>query len=424
MLRTGRWRPGTLRRRRSRTGGAATPDATPLEVAHKKDALRLTGGPPGAAYRAGAEISQGAGGENDKNIDSFAEGIPVTLRRRVSHFLYGPFREHLNRLEEKTAYRKRFVLAFQQALDVKKPDAVYERYALEHHEVAAICNKRGIPHVLEVNALLARELAIQGVLSPRTRKKICDREYDFLRNQTQKVLVVSSKLKKEIGEELAHIVVNPNGVNVDAFSPAISPLPVLKRYGLENVPVLGWVGSFGRGRGVEEFLDIAARIHKIRPDVRFLLIGDGALKVKVHQAVKSNNLKKVFILTGSVIRTEIPAHIAAMDIALAPYPSYGAEYFSPLKVFEYMAMAKPIAATAIGQCVDLLQDDVGLLLPPEQPEVWAEEIVDLLKDKGRCEEMGKRARARVMKHYTWKRNAERIIKHLKALRTENRRGKP
>lgn len=377
------------------------------------------------------EFGNGIDNSWDKVESGDEIAIPVTpppyglskLRDRMSDFFYGSFRERLNQIEEKTAYPKRFVRIFQQTIDEFLPDAVYERYALGHHDATTICNQRGIPHILEVNALLAREAAEQGLLPSKKSKQISKQELDFLRNQTQKVLVVSDQLKNEIGRDLDHIDTNPNGVDVDFFSPNIPPGPVLKKYGLENVPLLGWVGSFGRGRGVEEFLEIAAQIHQRQPNVHFLLIGDGPLRDQVSKTVQERNLKEVVVLTGSIPKSEIPAHIAAMDIALAPYPAYGAEYFSPLKVFEYMAMAKPVAATAIGQCIDLLQDDMGLLLPPEHPDIWAEEIINLLNDRGRREEMGNRARDRVMKHYTWKRNAERIIEYFESLRAESRHGR-
>jgi len=336
------------------------------------------------------------------------------FKGQMSGFVYGTFRQHLNRMEERTAYRKRFTRHFMELVERFQPDAVYERYALRYHSAVAICNRRNIPHVLEVNALLAEEALNQGQLYSWERKHVQDKERHFLQYEARHVLVVSEQLKALIGKQFDHIAVNPNGVDVDIFSPSIDPEPVRRQYHLGNAFVLGWVGSFGAGRGLEEFLDIAAHIHIHRPDIRFLLVGDGALKNQVHQKLESDNIAEAVILTGRVSRQQIPAYVAAMNIALAPYPAKGAEYFSPLKVFEYMAMGRATAATAIGQCVDLLRDGAGLLLPSGQPEVWAKEIIALSDDKERCLKMGEIARHRVVSRYTWQHNTERILEHIRA----------
>jgi len=334
------------------------------------------------------------------------------FREQTSGFIYGTFRQHLNRIEERTVYRKRFTQHFLKLVEQFQPDAVYERYALQHHSTAAICNRRNIPHVLEVNALLAEEALNQGQLYSWERKHVQDKERHFLQYEARRVMVVSEQLKARIGEQFDHIAVNPNGVDVDIFSPTIDPEPVLRQYHLEDAFVLGWVGSFGPDRGLEEFLDIAAHIHIRRPDIRFLLVGDGGIKKQICQKLENDNLTEAVILTGRVPKQKIPAYIAAMNIALAPYPAKGAEYFSPLKVFEYMAMGRATAATAIGQCVDLLGNGAGLLLPPAQPEIWAKEIIALSYDKERCLEMGKLARHKVASQYTWQHNTERILEYI------------
>ncbi len=80
----------------------------------------------------------------------------------------------------------------------------------------------------------------------------------------------------------------------------------------------------------------------------------------------------------------MPAHLAAMDIAVAPYDVPPDFYFSPLKLFEYMAASRPVVAAAIGQIEDCLHDGVtGLLYPPGDVMALAQRIATLVDDPAR-----------------------------------------
>ena len=165
------------------------------------------------------------------------------------------------------------------------------------------------------------------------------------------------------------MTVNPNGVDAHLFDPERPLADIRGAYNINGRPVVGWVGSFSQGRGVEAVLAIAAKLAPKVPDLCVLLVGDGPLRPWVEKQISKMRCKPAVVLTGTVPRQEMPAYVKAMDIALAPYPAFGATYFSPLKVFEYMAMARPVAATGVGQCISLLKDGAGLLLPPDQPDV-------------------------------------------------------
>jgi glycosyltransferase involved in cell wall biosynthesis len=223
------------------------------------------------------------------------------------------------------------------------------------------------------------------------------------------VFAVSEALKRAIGSDDARVTVLPNGVDAEAFRPDIDPVPVRERYGLIGAPTVGWIGGFGPSRGLEAVLAIAERVHRRRPEVRFLVAGDGPLMPRIRERLRQDGTENVVRLTGRVARSEVPALVAAFDVALAPYPAEGAAYFSPLKIFEYMAAGRAILATDAGQSAELLAGGAGVLLAPEPIDDWADRIATLLDDPEERRRMGAAARERVVRDHTWEANARRIL---------------
>ena len=349
-----------------------------------------------------------------EKTDDFETGKSKSIQTILMDFFYGSFQYRIHRIEEASLYKYRFKKVVKRAMKSFCPDAVYERYALGHRDCFLLCRKQGIPFILEVNALLARETRTLSEKQKNASAAGMRKEIAFLK-RVKNLMVVSEQLKKEIAPDSQSIVVNPNGVNPGLFHPKIQGFRILKQYGLERKKVLGWVGGFGPGRGLEQVVDIATQINQIQKDIVFLIVGDGPLKDKVVELIKSRQLSHMFVLTGSVSKTRVPQYIAAMDIALAPYPAQGAAYFSPLKVFEYMAMAKVVAAIDEGQCRELLGDGAGLLLPPDDHRLWAEKIVKLLDDDEKRKQMGDLARKKILDNYSWEINTRRIVDRFAAM---------
>jgi glycosyltransferase involved in cell wall biosynthesis len=99
-----------------------------------------------------------------------------------------------------------------------------------------------------------------------------------------------------------------------------------------------------------------------------------------------------------------------MDVAVAPDPNLPDFYFSPLKVFEYMAAGRAVAASRIGQLADLIQDGVnGVLCPAGDPSGLAEAVDRLCGDSGMRARLGQAARATVLRDHTWNGVVRRIL---------------
>jgi glycosyltransferase involved in cell wall biosynthesis len=100
-----------------------------------------------------------------------------------------------------------------------------------------------------------------------------------------------------------------------------------------------------------------------------------------------------------------------MDVAAAPYPPLAHFYFSPLKVYEYMAAGLPVVASRIGQLAELVAEGVnGLLCQPGDPAALAAALGRLRAEPELRNRLGRAARATVLRKHTWDAVARRILR--------------
>jgi hypothetical protein len=116
-------------------------------------------------------------------------------------------------------------------------------------------------------------------------------------------------------------------------------------------------------------------------------------------------------VAGAVAHHEVPAHIAAFDVAVAPHPSLEKFYFSPLKLFEYMACGVPTVGANMGQIGQLVRHgETGYLYPPGDAAALAETIIAALADPGQSRAVAWQGAAWTLAHHTWDMNAAQVIR--------------
>lgn len=117
------------------------------------------------------------------------------------------------------------------------------------------------------------------------------------------------------------------------------------------------------------------------------------------------------VFTGSLPHEDVADLIRQFDVALAPYPRREHSfYFSPLKLFEYMACGAPVVAAAAGQITEVVRDgESGLLYPPGDAEALLAACDRLLTDPALRRRLGETAAKDVHAQYTWDGNAARVI---------------
>jgi glycosyltransferase involved in cell wall biosynthesis len=289
-----------------------------------------------------------------------------------------------------------------------RPDIIIFRQRLFNLAPYWIARIHDIPVINEINALKKVE---SGLLSEKRKLPgmIAWGEKIAI-NSGDAVFVVSKALQNGIREYSFNkeVIVVPNGVDTEVFDPARHNSDTIKTsLGLNGKTVLGYVGSYQKWHGLEISIDIIERLQRVDKKYHLLLIGNGRQYPAIQKRIREKRLDHAVTLLPSVCHSAIPAHIGTFDFALMTYPAFNGFYFSPLKLFEYMAMGICVIATGIGQISDVIEHrKSGMLVNPPEPENFVDAILEAESD---ISAMGSEARNRVQRQYTWQINAQSII---------------
>ena len=226
------------------------------------------------------------------------------------------------------------------------------------------------------------------------------------------ITVVSEPLKRyfiDRGIPAKKITTVPNGVDVKRFSPDVSGKKVRQKLGLEGKIVLGFSGTFAPWHGIDFLLKAITKLIDRNPKVKdysaLLLIGRPGLHFVMPDLPKS-----YAVTTGYISYDEMPSYLAAIDVFIAPYPKIEPFYFSPLKIFEAMAMGKTVVASSQGQICELIEDGIsGLLYPPGEMSRFLSKLDIILNDDELRKRLGSAAREKIARDWSWEMNAHKVL---------------
>ncbi len=298
-----------------------------------------------------------------------------------------------------------------------KPDVVYVRYG---DKTSIIMSKiLRVPCIVEINGIPFDEMNMikkQNNIRDNINLYITRFIWWLSCNFSDKIVAVTEGLKKELYEKYKvpsdKIIVIPNGANTDLFKP-MDKEEVKEGLNLDrSIHYVCFVGNLAPWQGVEYLIMAAPLILKEVPNTQFLIIGDGVMKKKLVEMVKELNLDNNFIFTGAVDYELVPKYINASDVCVAPFVKERNEKlgFSSLKIFEYMACAKPIITTKIPCLIDFLEDNKHVLfVEPNNFNDLSNAIIKILKDNKLASHLSKNA-FELSKEYNWNATAKKVAK--------------
>lgn len=284
-------------------------------------------------------------------------------------------------------------------------DLVYERYSLWSYAGMEYARNHTVPGILEVNAPLIEEQTRHRQLIDRdTALNIATRVF-----RATALVAVSEEVGSYLEQnwevqDRVHVI--PNGIDPNRFE-VTAPLSFPASRDTFNI---GFVGTLKPWHGVENLIEAFALFFRMHPDSKLQIIGDGPKRKSLEEQASIYNLCSSVVWHGAVSPDRIPSLLASMDVAVAPYPDLSEFYFSPLKVFEYMAAGLPIVASDIGQIKQIIQNEVhGLLCTPGDPVALVLALEKLYRSPEIGIRLGHAARDKVFKNHTWDGVARRIF---------------
>lgn len=289
-----------------------------------------------------------------------------------------------------------------------EPDLLYERYSLNTFCGVWLARRLRIPMILEVNAPLAHEQEKLGRLAFR---RLARRSELWICSSSTRTIVVSEVLREQLvslGVPREHMAVVVNGVDSARFHPNVAGDHIRRRHGLQGKLVVGFVGWFRKWHGLERLLEAFRDAHLADANARLLLVGNGPARPELDRFVARHGLEQVVIFTGPVEHGEIPAHVAAMDVAVQPSAP---EYACPMKIVEYMAMAKCVVAPDQPNIREIVENGrTGLLFPVGDTGALAKALVRALDDPVERAMLGGNAFETAMsREFLWTANARRAL---------------
>jgi glycosyltransferase involved in cell wall biosynthesis len=191
--------------------------------------------------------------------------------------------------------------------------------------------------------------------------------------------------------EAAKLVVIPNGIRIPQPPPAAE-----RPAGLPpGAKVVGLVGRLGWKKGYPDLLAAAVRVRAARPDVEFVVVGDGPLRGEITAQAARLGLTPHLHLLGELDR--VAPLLRGFDVFVIASVIEG----MPNALLEALALERPVVATTVGGIPEIVaHGESGLLVPPSDPAAMAEAILRLLDDPTTAAAYGAAGRRTVEARYS------------------------
>ncbi len=231
--------------------------------------------------------------------------------------------------------------------------------------------------------------------------------------QADAVIVQSNQLMsyyESLGVSKEKIYVIPNAADIKKFQPREKYESVVSEYKLQDKIVIGWIGAGYAWTGIDVVIDMAKKLMRNYPSVRFLMVGSKHNMDVFQTHFNSKDFEDRVILPGFVPHEKMPDYLSCMDIVLAPYPKLDFFYASSMKLFEYMAAGKAIVATRIGQMAEVIQDGInGFLFEPDLSSELYEKVELLVTSEALRKKISQNARYDAERKWNWDQVGNKMI---------------
>ncbi len=287
-----------------------------------------------------------------------------------------------------------------------RPAFIYDRYMAFNAGVVLAGKLWRVPVLLEVNAPLALE-----------RSKESDEKLALVRiafamerwicSQAARAIVVSTPLKDylvSIGVPGDKCFVMANGVDPERFAPRDknASFQQAQRIAADRF-VVGFTGVLREWHGLDLLVEACGRLKRAGRPVFVLIVGDGPYRPRFEELIAANDLSDSVLVTGRVRHDLVPDFVSLFDVAVSPRATF---YASPMKVIEYMSLAKPVLVPRTPNFLDIVDEGVnGTTFADGDVADLAQSLTQLCDSAEARGALGANARRKVLDRLNWRWNA-------------------
>ncbi|MEK5139241.1 glycosyltransferase family 4 protein [Priestia sp. FSL W8-0001] len=287
-------------------------------------------------------------------------------------------------------------------------DWVYERYAA----MQALGNKfkkNKKTWILETNGIIYKEAVTErnAIVLSKIAKFLELRAY----RKCDVLICVSDTLKEIIVREANipenKVLVVPNGVDTNRFAPGI-----YEPKKLSDEFTIGFVGSLYPWQGINYLVQAIHLLKEKGITINLTIVGDGPKKNEWEELSKNLGLSSQVKFVGRVPGNEVPNYVEGFDLCFSGQVDLENEkmYHSPLKLYEYMSMGKPVIATSYKDAKKLIEGkETGFLFIPKNVNDLAEKINVAYSLNDRLVNYGKNARQEILLNHSWEQRVKELI---------------
>ncbi len=259
-----------------------------------------------------------------------------------------------------------------------------------------------LPFILEVRDIWPESIIATEALKSRRLIKILEYIELFLYRHSKKIVVVTESFKKIIshkGIQRDKIFIVKNGADLTLFCPKDRENEVRKKFNLHGKFIVSYIGTIGMAHALSQVLYVAKSLY-YRKDIIFLLVGSGAERDILIREKENKQLDNVIFIEKQ-FRHLIPSFYAASDICLVTVKNTPLfKSVIPSKIFEIMAMAKPIILGVDGEAREIVEkSNSGLYVEPENHIELKKAILRLYNNPESAQKLGRNGRRFVEKYF-------------------------
>lgn len=265
-----------------------------------------------------------------------------------------------------------------------------------------VSRQKRVPWLLEIRDLWPESILAVGAITNRMVIRALEWLELFAYRKADRIVPVTNAFQRHMegkGVVPTKISVIKNGADLSLYKPVDGQNPLIADLGLEGKFVAAYFGTHGMAHHLETILHAAARLRE-HPNIFFLLAGDGAERERLLALRNQLTLPNVLMLEQQP-KERMPWLWALSHVSLILLKK--SDLFKtviPSKLFESMAMEKPIILGVEGESAEILQAaGAGFCIEPENDQQLADRVLQLYSDTALLKRLSSMAREHVVENY-------------------------